>query len=80
MTTALPRLTTQEAADIAHVLRGTINAAIRRKRLHAVKHGRDWAIEPAALEKWMNDHAPQGGRPSKAVRAQRAVDAILRGE
>ena len=57
-------LTTAEAARILGVSVRRVQALIAQKRIRATRHGRDWAIAPAAL--WpVADRRP--GRPRKAV-------------
>ena len=42
-------MTTEQAAAICKVKRGTIIQWIRREKLKAEKRGRDWHITPGAL-------------------------------
>jgi excisionase family DNA binding protein len=42
-------LTTNEAAERLHLSRSRILKLIAAFRLNAVKHGRDWQIDPADL-------------------------------
>lgn len=53
-------MTTQEAAEALGIHRSRVLHLIRDKRLHAVKRGRDWWIEPDELERFKAEPRPQG--------------------
>lgn len=57
-------MTTTEAAALAGLPRRTIQTAIRRGRLSAVKIGRDWQIDRADFDKWLSSPR-KVGRPRK---------------
>jgi excisionase family DNA binding protein len=58
-------MTTAEAAEALGIHRSRVLHLIREGRLPAVKHGRDWWIEPEAIAAFAaQDRKP--GRPRKA--------------
>lgn len=58
----MEQLTTDQAATILSVSRRRVEALIAAGRLHALKLGRDWVINPADLEAVKVRRA---GRPRK---------------
>jgi excisionase family DNA binding protein len=56
--------TTQEAARLLKLTRKGILAAIRRGKLHATKHGRDWMVSDEEIERYRQEPR-QRGRPKK---------------
>jgi excisionase family DNA binding protein len=61
-------LTTQQAADLLGLSRKTVQSLIKRKRLPADRHGRDWMIKREDVE----NHQPgkPGPKPKVAVAPQ----------
>ena len=47
-------LTTNDAATRLHVSRSRVLKLIASGRLEATKHGRDWIVQPAALDSVRN--------------------------
>ena len=43
----------------------TLRRQIRRRRLVATKHHREWWVKPAALQEYLDNRAPQGRRSNK---------------
>ena len=60
-------LTTGQAAALAGVDRKGILQAINRRQLEATKFGRDWQIDRAELQRWMDEKRPVG-RPKSLYR------------
>ncbi len=48
----------------------TLRQQIRRKRLRATKHHREWWVEPAALQEYLDSRAPQGRRSARKASAK----------
>lgn len=40
----------------------TLRQQIKRRRLRATKHHREWWVDPQALQEYLNNRAPQGRR------------------
>lgn len=58
-----------EAAEELGVKHSTLRAQIHRKRLLAVKVGRDWLVSTAEIERYRRD--VQGGRAGESQRRRR---------
>jgi excisionase family DNA binding protein len=56
--------TTQEAARLLGLTQQGVLAAIRRGKLNAEKHGRDWQISDEEIERYRQEPR-QRGRPKK---------------
>lgn len=55
-------MTLKEAAAILGVTPDNLRGAIARGALRATKHGRDWSVTPAQVEKYRQEHL-RGKRP-----------------
>ena len=55
-------MTLKEAAAALGVTPDNLRGAIARGSLKANKHGRDWFVTPAAVEKYRQEHR-RGGKP-----------------
>lgn len=49
-------MTLNEAAALLGVTPANLRGAIARGTLKATKHGRDWNVTPASVEKYRQDH------------------------
>ena len=59
-----------EASRRAGLDPATLRQQIRRKRLRATKHHREWWVEPAALQEYLDNRAPQGRRSARKASAK----------
>lgn len=59
-----------EASRRAGLDPATLRQQIGRKRLRATKHHREWWIEPAALQEYLDSRAPQGRRSARKASAK----------
>jgi len=66
-------MTTQEAAECLGITRGTVLVQIRNGRLSATKHGRDWNVSAAAVERYRR--LSLGTYRAGAVRKPKPVSA-----
>lgn len=55
-------MTTQEAAEVLGINRSLVIRFVEQGRLQAVKHGRDWWIDPAEVERFKALPRPKTGR------------------
>lgn len=62
----LTRYTTDEAGRMLGLSASTVRSAIKRGRLDATKHGRDWLIEDTALRWYELTSLGRKGRPRKS--------------
>ena len=53
-------MTLTEAAALLGVLPDTLKKQAQRGVLRAEKHGRDWWVEPAEVERYRNEHRQKG--------------------
>lgn len=60
-------LTLTEAATCAGVDASTLRHAIRDNRLAAIKRGRDWFVDRAEIERYMDERQPWHGIPPVPV-------------
>jgi excisionase family DNA binding protein len=58
-------MTVQEAARALDLSERTVRLQIANGRLIAVKHGRDWWIEDAEVERYRRENRGRPGRPRK---------------
>lgn len=61
-------MTTQQAAEALGVHRSRVLHFIREGKFAAIKHGRDWWIDPAEVARFKALERPQGwkkGKPRK---------------
>jgi excisionase family DNA binding protein len=49
-------MTLIEAATLLGTSPDNLRGAIKRGTFHAVKHGRDWWVEPAEVERYRVEH------------------------
>jgi excisionase family DNA binding protein len=54
-------MTLKEAAELLGVTPDNLRGAIKRGTLKANKHGRDWFVTPASVEKYRQEHR-RGGK------------------
>lgn len=54
-------MTLIEAAALLGVTPDNLRGAIKRGALRAVKHGRDWWVEPAEVERYRKENRRSGG-------------------
>lgn len=52
-----PLMTVHDAADFLQVRETTVRGLINDKRLRAVKVGKEWRIDPADLQSFLNENA-----------------------
>jgi excisionase family DNA binding protein len=57
--------TTEEAAKYLDKSISLVISLIRRNKLSAKKHGRDWDIDPQSVKDYKNAPKNKGGRPRK---------------
>lgn len=55
-------MTLNEAAALLGITPDTLRQAIHRGTLRANKHGRDWFVTPAQVEKYRQEHLRGGER------------------
>jgi excisionase family DNA binding protein len=53
-------MTLREAADRLGITPDALRLAISRGAFRAVKHGRDWWVEPREVERYRRVRGPQG--------------------
>jgi excisionase family DNA binding protein len=58
--------TTQEVARLLGLTQQGVLAAIRRGKLHAEKHGRDWMVSDEEIERYRKEPR-QRGRPRRRL-------------
>jgi excisionase family DNA binding protein len=54
-------MTLKEAAEVLGTSPDNLRMAIKRGSLKANKHGRDWFVTPASVEKYRQEHR-RGGK------------------
>jgi excisionase family DNA binding protein len=59
-------MTTAEAAARLGITPEAVRKAIKRGRLVATKHGRDWLIDAVEVERYAATPKDKGGRPKKS--------------
>lgn len=61
-------MTTTEAAQALGIHRSRVLHFIREKRLKAERHGRDWWLDPAEVERFAALDRPEGWRKGRPRR------------
>jgi len=59
-------ITTKEAAELIGITPNSVQVAILRGKLPAVKHGRDWLIQRVDAEDYAASERKPGPKPGKS--------------